>query len=84
MEPSEFDKAWIVTLWQPNGNILEYIAEKSPNETDRLELVRRARFLSFHADRPSQALDTAYGLEYLHGRRPSVCHGDIKPVRGPQ
>ncbi|KAG8905283.1 hypothetical protein FRB99_000300 [Tulasnella sp. 403] len=58
------DEAWLVSNYMPNRDINAYIGSARPPLKQRLQLT----------------LDTAEGLQYLHNRRPPVCHGDIKSL----
>lgn len=56
------NNAWLISPYEPNGNVATYLASTQP------DLTRRAAL----------AADTAKGLVYLHSLSPPICHGDIK------
>ncbi|KAG8891423.1 hypothetical protein FRB99_003601, partial [Tulasnella sp. 403] len=58
------DQAWLISPYMANGSVSDYLLGARPSEAKRREL----------------ALDTAKGLQYLHGRDPPICHGDIKAL----
>ncbi|KAG9046327.1 hypothetical protein FS837_004641 [Tulasnella sp. UAMH 9824] len=58
--------AWMVFLWEKNGNLREFIRSESWELPERVSLLD----------------DVAGGLRYLHGRNPPICHGDLKSVSG--
>lgn len=37
-------EAWIITLWQSNGNVMKYTASTGANEATRLKLVSHSSF----------------------------------------
>ncbi|KAG8908157.1 hypothetical protein FRB99_008700 [Tulasnella sp. 403] len=61
---SGLNEAWLVSPYESNGNIFEYLERTQLGLDGRLELAK----------------DTAKGLEYLHTRIPPICHGDIKSL----
>ncbi|KIO29608.1 hypothetical protein M407DRAFT_227403 [Tulasnella calospora MUT 4182] len=56
------DIAWLVSSYQPHGNVTQYIRKVNPGVGRRLGLLA----------------DAAQGLSYLHSLDPPICHGDIK------
>ncbi|KAG8949524.1 Glycosyltransferase Family 90 domain containing protein [Tulasnella sp. 424] len=56
------NNAWLISPYEPNGNVATYLTSTQP------DLTRRAAL----------AADTAKGLAYLHSLSPPICHGDIK------
>lgn len=56
------NNAWLISPYEPNGNIATYLSSTQPDLTRRTAL----------------AADTAKGLAYLHSLSPPICHGDIK------
>lgn len=80
-DKSSLKTAWIVTPWLDNGHVRKYLAVTKPDENTRLKLVRHIVCVCVQSDHAiSQVIDTAQGLQYLHGLSPPVCHGDIKAV----
>lgn len=76
----------LVSPWCKNGNIKVYIDQHKPDEDTRLKLVRLSYMYLDTTEYTNlgavaQLRGVASGLKYLHGRRPPVCHGDIKVVR---
>ncbi|KIO18781.1 hypothetical protein M407DRAFT_83574, partial [Tulasnella calospora MUT 4182] len=55
-------KAWLLSPWEPNGNVSEFIKAHNPEVPEKLSLV----------------YDTIDALTFLHQRDPPVCHGDLK------
>ncbi|KIO15715.1 hypothetical protein M407DRAFT_86831 [Tulasnella calospora MUT 4182] len=64
VEDLEEGKAWIVMCWEPNGNVSEFLATGEWEIPERISLIK----------------DTFAGIEYLHTRRPPICHGDLKSL----
>ncbi|KIO19027.1 hypothetical protein M407DRAFT_83300, partial [Tulasnella calospora MUT 4182] len=64
VEDVEKSIAWLVFPWEDNGNLREYLRSGTWEIPERVSLIR----------------DVASGLDYLHCRRPPVCHGDLKSV----
>ncbi|KAG8973945.1 hypothetical protein FRC05_008002 [Tulasnella sp. 425] len=56
------DDAWLISSWASKGDAHGHLLKSKSDFTSRVKLL----------------LDAAEGLEYLHGRNPPVCHGDIK------
>ncbi|KAG8994517.1 hypothetical protein FRB90_000407, partial [Tulasnella sp. 427] len=54
--------AWLISPWEPNGNISEFLAQHKLEIPEKLGLV----------------YDTIDALNFLHNLEPPVCHGDIK------
>ncbi|KIO23545.1 hypothetical protein M407DRAFT_26997 [Tulasnella calospora MUT 4182] len=55
-------EAWLLSPWEPNGNISEFIHAHDLEVPEKLSLVH----------------DTIDALDFLHQLDPPVCHGDIK------
>ncbi|KIO27645.1 hypothetical protein M407DRAFT_23076 [Tulasnella calospora MUT 4182] len=55
-------EAWLLSPWEPNGNVSEFIKLHSLEVPEKLSLV----------------YDTIDALTFLHQLTPPVCHGDIK------
>ncbi|KAG9016322.1 hypothetical protein FRB90_003286 [Tulasnella sp. 427] len=56
--------AWLVFPWEENGNLREFLSAGEWDIPERVSLIS----------------DVANGLEYLHGREPPICHGDLKSL----
>ncbi|KIO22136.1 hypothetical protein M407DRAFT_46472, partial [Tulasnella calospora MUT 4182] len=61
---ADFDnsEAWLVSPWEPYGNITDFISRRELEVPEKLSLV----------------YDTIDALTFLHQLNPPVCHGDIK------
>ncbi|KIO27633.1 hypothetical protein M407DRAFT_23066 [Tulasnella calospora MUT 4182] len=57
-------EAWLLSPWEPNGSVSEFIRSHSLEVPEKLSLV----------------YDTIEALAFLHQLDPPVCHGDIKSV----
>ncbi|KIO23031.1 hypothetical protein M407DRAFT_78553, partial [Tulasnella calospora MUT 4182] len=55
---------WMVFAWEQNGNLREFIRSAKWELPERVSLIN----------------DVARGLNYLHGRSPPICHGDLKSL----
>ncbi|KIO18618.1 hypothetical protein M407DRAFT_31729 [Tulasnella calospora MUT 4182] len=55
---------WLVFPWEENGTLKDFIASAEWEIPERISLLH----------------DVARGVEYLHGRKPPICHGDLKSV----
>ncbi|KAG9023742.1 hypothetical protein FS837_005644, partial [Tulasnella sp. UAMH 9824] len=55
---------WLVFPWEANGNLKDFIASADWEIPERVWLID----------------DVARGVEYLHGRKPPICHGDLKSI----
>lgn len=55
---------WLVFPWEANGTLKEFIAVKEWEIPERISLIH----------------DVTRGLEYLHSRKPPICHGDLKSI----
>ncbi|KIO27637.1 hypothetical protein M407DRAFT_23069 [Tulasnella calospora MUT 4182] len=55
-------EAWLLSPWEPNGSVSEFIRSHSREVPEKLSLV----------------YDTIEALAFLHQLDPPVCHGDIK------
>ncbi|GKV36588.1 hypothetical protein SLEP1_g44700 [Rubroshorea leprosula] len=62
----EDGKEALILEYMSNGNLKQHLSEKSKRV---LIWIQRLQI----------ALDVAYGLEYLHGRKPPIVHRDLKP-----
>ncbi|KAG8989277.1 hypothetical protein FRB90_002330 [Tulasnella sp. 427] len=58
----DFSEAWLVSSWQPNGNVREFIQKNQLEVPEKLSLI----------------YDTIDALEFLHQLDPPICHGDVK------
>ncbi|KIO32381.1 hypothetical protein M407DRAFT_66796, partial [Tulasnella calospora MUT 4182] len=56
--------AWLVFPWEANGNVREFLLNGEWEIPERVSLIR----------------DVASGLDYLHTRKPPICHGDLKSL----
>ncbi|KIO26034.1 hypothetical protein M407DRAFT_24598 [Tulasnella calospora MUT 4182] len=64
VEQVEESIAWMVFSWEENGNLREFIQSSRPEFFSRVLLLR----------------DVADGVQYLHHRKPPICHGDLKSL----
>ncbi|KIO23007.1 hypothetical protein M407DRAFT_44639, partial [Tulasnella calospora MUT 4182] len=55
---------WLVFPWEENGTLKHFIASAEWEIPERIWLID----------------DVARGIEYLHGREPPICHGDLKSI----
>ncbi|KIO33091.1 hypothetical protein M407DRAFT_37419, partial [Tulasnella calospora MUT 4182] len=55
---------WLVFPWKDNGNLRDFAASGDWRIPERISLIR----------------DVCRGVDYLHSRRPPICHGDLKSV----
>ncbi|KAG8928880.1 hypothetical protein FRC01_005247 [Tulasnella sp. 417] len=55
-------KAWLISPWEPNGNVSEFVKAHNLEVPEKLSLI----------------YDTIDALTFLHQLDPPVCHGDIK------
>lgn len=62
VEDMEKGDAWIITPWEGNGNVREFLQSGKWDIPERISLIQ----------------DTARGLEYLHTYNTPICHGDLK------
>ncbi|KAG8994478.1 hypothetical protein FRB90_000418 [Tulasnella sp. 427] len=60
----DFSEAWLISPWEPNGNVREFIQKNQLEVPEKLSLV----------------YDTIDALEFLHQLDPPVCHGDVKSI----
>ncbi|KIO21539.1 hypothetical protein M407DRAFT_218120 [Tulasnella calospora MUT 4182] len=58
----EHAEAWLISPWEPYGNVSEFIRGRKLEVPEKLSLV----------------YDTVDALTFLHQLNPPVCHGDIK------
>ncbi|KIO23529.1 hypothetical protein M407DRAFT_214431, partial [Tulasnella calospora MUT 4182] len=58
----ENSKAWLLSPWEPNGSVTQFVEAHSLEVPEKLSLV----------------YDTIDALNFLHQLDPPVCHGDIK------
>lgn len=56
--------AWMIFSWEMNGNLREFVRSADWELPERVSLI----------------YDVAAGLDYLHGRNPPICHGDLKSL----
>ncbi|KIO33863.1 hypothetical protein M407DRAFT_17464 [Tulasnella calospora MUT 4182] len=64
VEDLERGIAWLVSSWEPNGNVRQFLMSAKCAIPGRISLIR----------------DTLEGLLYLHTREPPICHGDLKSL----
>ncbi|KIO16642.1 hypothetical protein M407DRAFT_33714 [Tulasnella calospora MUT 4182] len=64
VEDLERGIAWLVSSWEPNGNVRQFLTSAKCAVPERISLIR----------------DTWEGLLYLHTREPPICHGDLKSL----
>ncbi|KIO16638.1 hypothetical protein M407DRAFT_33710 [Tulasnella calospora MUT 4182] len=62
VEDLEREIAWLLSSWEPNGNVRQFLTSAKCAMPERISLIR----------------DTLEGLRYLHTREPPICHGDLK------
>ncbi|KAG9026763.1 hypothetical protein FS837_004513, partial [Tulasnella sp. UAMH 9824] len=55
---------WLVFPWQENGTLKDFVASHEWEIPERVALI----------------YDVARGVEYLHSRKPPICHGDLKSI----
>ncbi|KAG8994723.1 hypothetical protein FRB90_000362 [Tulasnella sp. 427] len=60
----DFSEAWLISPWEPNGNVREFIQKNQLEVPEKLSLV----------------YDTIDALDFLHQLDPPVCHGDVKSI----
>lgn len=82
---ADFDRreVWLISSWEPNGNVSEFIKGRELEVPEKLALVSVYRTfgkLSCSNLALYQAYDTIDALAFLHQLDPPVCHGDIKSV----
>ncbi|KAG8935226.1 hypothetical protein FRC01_005482 [Tulasnella sp. 417] len=56
--------AGLVSAWEPNGNLHEFIASGNWESPECISLIQ----------------DVMEGVAYLHPREPPICHGDLKSL----
>ncbi|KIO29631.1 hypothetical protein M407DRAFT_21220 [Tulasnella calospora MUT 4182] len=56
--------AWLIFSWEKNGNLREFVRSANWELPERVSLIN----------------DVAKGLSYLHGKKPPICHGDLKSL----
>ncbi|KIO21537.1 hypothetical protein M407DRAFT_80306 [Tulasnella calospora MUT 4182] len=59
---AELSEAWILSPWESNGNVSEFIRQHALEVPEKLSLI----------------YDTIDALAFLHQHNPPVCHGDVK------
>ncbi|KAG8977550.1 hypothetical protein FRC05_001408 [Tulasnella sp. 425] len=59
----DYKEALLISEYMIYGDLKDYITQKKPAWDTRLQLIR----------------DTTEGLAYLHGKKPPILHGDLKP-----
>ncbi|KAG8923973.1 hypothetical protein FRC01_012102 [Tulasnella sp. 417] len=64
VEDLERGVAWLVSSWEPNGNVRQFLMVAKCAIPERISLIR----------------DTLEGLRYLHTHEPPICHGDLKSL----
>ncbi|KAG8979853.1 hypothetical protein FRB90_007872 [Tulasnella sp. 427] len=64
VEDIDTQVAWLVTPWEANGNLREFLRSGDWDMPERVSLIK----------------DVVDGVKYLHSRRPPVCHGDLKSL----
>ncbi|KAG8909877.1 hypothetical protein FRC00_009277, partial [Tulasnella sp. 408] len=74
--------AWLVSTWEPNGNVREFLLSAKCTIPERISLVSDHQSEEvppeFTLPFGFQIRDTLEGLVYLHTREPPICHGDLK------
>lgn len=75
--------AILISEYQVNGNLVEYLEEENPSWAIRLQLVSGSDYVNgtYSTDVAVQVHDLTEGLLYLHEQNPPIIHGDFKPVR---
>ncbi|KAG8915787.1 hypothetical protein FRC00_013986 [Tulasnella sp. 408] len=58
-------EAWLLSSWEANGNVSEFVKEHTLEVPEKLSLI----------------CDAIEALNFLHNLTPPVCHGDIKSAR---
>ncbi|KIO33889.1 hypothetical protein M407DRAFT_49968, partial [Tulasnella calospora MUT 4182] len=58
------DMIWLIFPWEDNGTLKDFVASTDWEIPERISLIK----------------DVVMGVEYLHTRRPPVCHGDLKSI----
>lgn len=83
----ELSEAWLLSPWEPYGNVSEFIRGHSLEVPEKLSLVSRVWPWSVYCwvspTKLYQIYDTIDALVFLHQLNPPVCHGDVKSVRAP-
>ncbi|KAG8893956.1 hypothetical protein FRC01_013249, partial [Tulasnella sp. 417] len=64
VEDAQDGVAWMVFNWEKNGNLREFVRSADWELPARVSLID----------------DVVKGLNYLHGRNPPICHGDMKSL----
>ncbi|KAG8923207.1 hypothetical protein FRC01_013060, partial [Tulasnella sp. 417] len=64
VEDLENGIAWMIFVWEANGNVLEFVQSEDWEIPERMSLIR----------------DVMAGVGYLHNRDPPICHGDLKSL----
>lgn len=74
--------AWMILPWESNGNLREYVQSTDLEIPERVSLVCLTVGGVQEVSHSSsiQIFDVAQGIQYLHSRKPSICHGDLKSV----
>lgn len=83
------DEAWLITPYEPSGNVNNYVRSTFVDDLERIRLVSEplAEGPRRLTDRPNsgelQAQQILIGILYLHSQPIPICHGDLRGVRVP-
>ncbi|KAG8970507.1 hypothetical protein FRC05_000615 [Tulasnella sp. 425] len=64
VEDAKEGVAWMILPWESNGNLREYVQSMDLKIPERVSLI----------------FGVAQGIQYLHSRKPPICHGDLKSL----
>lgn len=82
VEDAKEGVAWMILPWENNGNLREYVQSTDLEIPERVSLVclTASRVEEVSHSSSIQIFDVAQGIQYLHSRKPPICHGDLKSV----